>query len=414
LLLSLCLFLVIGAEGPTARGQDAAPDPTDMQERALDVYLDGMPTKEIYIKEQIPFVNYVRDVRQADLYILGTSRSTGSGDTEYTLTFFGQKAYTGIDDTLTCFCRNLDTEEQCRSELVRIMKMGLVRYVSRTPQADGIRITHVGVTKSAGIKDRWDYWVFNIGASGYISGEESYKTTYYSTSVSADRVTPALKLNFGFSYSFSETRYEYLNLDYTDESKRGSFDGLIAKSINDHWSYGLFFSSSQSVYGNMDRSWEAAPAIEYSIFPYEETSRRDFRLVYRAGYRYNDYEEETIYFETEESLYYSQFSLEFDMKTFWGTFSSYAIASHYFHDFDLNRLSIDASLSLRVTEGLSFGISGYYSAIHDQITLARGGATEEDVLLRRKELSTQYNYFFRLGFTYRFGSRYSNVINPRF
>lgn len=410
----LGILLFVSGLCSAASCQYADSTSADLQEQALDVFLDGMSSFETYIKEEIPYVNYVRDVRQADLYLLKTVRSTGGGDTEYTLTFFGRNMFEGVNDTLTCFCRRLETVEQCRAELVRIMKMGIVRYVSRTPQAEGISIDFQGVTEPTEMKDGWDYWVFYISANGYYSEDESYESIDYGTSLSADRVTPDLKVNLGFSYYYSETSFDYSDVDYTNIYESGRFDGLIAKSFNDHLSYGLFLSSSQSIYGNIDRSWEAAPAIEYSLFPYAETSRRDLRLAYKAGYRYNDYEEETIYYKMEEELYYGRFSLEFDMKTFWGTLRSDLTASHYFHDFDLNRLKLGASFSFRVLEGLSLRMSGSYSAIHDQITLVRGSLTEEDVLLRRKELATQYNYSYSLGFTYRFGSKYSNVINPRF
>ncbi len=411
-LTSLCLVLALGAAA--AYGRTTEPDSVDTQALALEVFLDGMGSKEQYIKEEIPYVNYVRELRQADLCILETLRPTGTGDTEYTLTFVGRKAYTGINDTLSCICRILDTTEQCRAEIVRLMKLGLVRYVSKTPQAKWIEIGYTGVTEPAEIKDRWDYWVFNVSTSGSIGGEESSTDYSYSAELGANRVTPDLKLNFAFDYSYSERRIDLETFNYTDISRSGSFYGLIAKSVNDHWSYGLFLSGSQSVYGNIDKSWGAAPAIEYDIFPYEETSRRDFRLVYMAGYRHNDYDEETIYYKTEENLSYGAFSLEFDLKTTWGSLSSYVNASHYFHDFDLNRLTLYNFVYLRVREGFSLVISSSYSAIHDQITLPRRGATPEEVLLQRKELSTTYNYSFSLGFTYRFGSRYSNVINPRF
>jgi hypothetical protein len=410
---SLCLLIVMGATGPAAHGREAAPDTADMQEQALDVFLDRM-TSEIYIKEQIPFVNYVREVHQADLYVLCTARATGSGDNEYMLTFIGQKAFTGINDTLTCIRRKLDTTEQFRSELARIMKLGLIRYVSRTPQADGIEIGYTGVTKPAEVKDRWDYWVFNVSMRGSVSGEESSKNLSHSAEFGADRVTRELKLNLGLYYDYSERRIEHETLYYTDISRSGGFSALIARSINDHLTYGLFLSGSQSIYSNIDKSWGAAPAIEYNLFPYEETSRRDFRFVYMAGYRHNAYDEETIYYKTEEDLFYGEFSVELDMKTPWGSLSANANASHYFHDFDLNRLTLFSYLYIRILEGFSLNISGGYSAIRDQITLPRRGATPEEVLLQRKELSTRYNYSFSIGFTYRFGSRYSNVINPRF
>jgi len=59
-------------------------------------------------------------------------------------------------------------------------------------------------------------------------------------------------------------------------------------------------------------------------------------------------------------------------------------------------------------------ISGYYAAVHDQLSLVKGGATLEEILLQRTELATNYSYFASIGFSYTFGSVFSNVVNPRF
>jgi hypothetical protein len=46
--------------------------------------------------------------------------------------------------------------------------------------------------------------------------------------------------------------------------------------------------------------------------------------------------------------------------------------------------------------------------------LVKAGATTEEVLLRRRELATQFQYFTSFGLNYTFGSIYNNVVNPRF
>jgi hypothetical protein len=48
------------------------------------------------------------------------------------------------------------------------------------------------------------------------------------------------------------------------------------------------------------------------------------------------------------------------------------------------------------------------------LSLPKGEATFEEVLLRRKQIETGYNYFFSVGFSFTFGSIYTNVVNPRF
>jgi hypothetical protein len=46
--------------------------------------------------------------------------------------------------------------------------------------------------------------------------------------------------------------------------------------------------------------------------------------------------------------------------------------------------------------------------------VALGAAeTPEDVILRRKQFQTDYSYRASIGLTYRFGSMFNNVVNPR-
>ena len=51
----------------------------------------------------------------------------------------------------------------------------------------------------------------------------------------------------------------------------------------------------------------------------------------------------------------------------------------------------------------------------DQINLRAGEATDEEILLRQRELGTEFRYeLFEFGLSYRFGSIYNNAVNPRF
>ena len=107
-------------------------------------------------------------------------------------------------------------------------------------------------------------------------------------------------------------------------------------------------------------------------------------------------------------------SATLELKRPWGTISTTLEGSHYFHDIKKNRVSLDGQISLRVFKGMNFNISGGGARIHDQLSLPKGGATIEEVLLQRRQLETSYNYFFSVGLSYTFGSILSKVVNPRF
>ena len=69
---------------------------------------------------------------------------------------------------------------------------------------------------------------------------------------------------------------------------------------------------------------------------------------------------------------------------------------------------------VRLFKGFSFNVFGDYSRIRDQINLRKSDVEEEEILLRLRQLATGYSYFVGFGVTYRFGSIYNNVVNPRF
>jgi hypothetical protein len=78
------------------------------------------------------------------------------------------------------------------------------------------------------------------------------------------------------------------------------------------------------------------------------------------------------------------------------------------------RISTFASADVRLFKGFSFNFFGGYDRIRDQIALRKGGATSEEVLLRRRQLATGHSYFMGFGISYSFGSIFNTVVNPRF
>ena len=50
----------------------------------------------------------------------------------------------------------------------------------------------------------------------------------------------------------------------------------------------------------------------------------------------------------------------------------------------------------------------------DRINQPKGYATFDEILTRQKEMSTDYQYNFSFGITYRFGSKKFPPMNPRF
>ena len=156
------------------------------------------------------------------------------------------------------------------------------------------------------------------------------------------------------------------------------------------------------------------PAIEYDVFPYSESTSRQLRFMYSAGFIYNDYTDTTVYLKLNESLWAQKLTTTYSVIQKWGSINVGLEWQNYFHDWALNNLSLSGSMEFRITRGLSLTLGGGASLIHDQLNLVLDGATTEEILTRQKELETNYSFYTNFGITYTFGSIYNNVVNPRF
>ncbi len=408
----LAAFILIWASGLIAQEEQA--DIEALKKTAPKIFLDCGSCDFNFIKTEITFVNYVRDRNEAQVHILITTLRTGGGGREYTVSFLGQNEFAGVNDVQKYYSGKIDTDDEIRQGLVKVLKIGLMPYVARTPIASRIALDWSPEEKPAEGKDRWNYWVFSLSGNGYFNGESSYNYRSLGLNFSANRVTPDLKV--GLSLSVHHYRDKFIYEDETIESPSDSayFNGLVVKSLNDHWSVGGYVETESSTYQNIRISTQIAPAIEYNVFPYSESTRRQLRFLYKMGFRTVRYREETIYLKTSELLWDESLSASLELKEKWGTVSTSLSGSHYFHDRRKYNLGIFSIISLQMVKGLNLYIIGSGSRIHDQLSLARGGASLEEVLLQRKQLATTYEYFVSVGVSFTFGSVYTNVVNPRF
>jgi hypothetical protein len=392
-------------------GQETIAEEQDtLRKDALNVYMEASD----FIKEKIPFVNYVRDRKVADLIIIRTSEGTGSGGSERTFFLEGRGKCGGMVDTISFSTSPDETHEQVREREAQLLKMGLIRYIMKTPLADYIDINFSQPIKQEVSTDKWNSWVFRAGLSGMLNGESSYKSSNLSGNFSANRITSDWKINISSRYSRSMSEYEIGDDIYTSNTNSANVNALIVKSINEHWSYGGSGSVSSSTYSNYDLSISLMPGIEYDIYPYSESNRRQLRILYSLGYNYNNYTDTTIFNKTSEGLLVHSLSGSYEVIQKWGSIDMSVSWSNFLRNFSENRLSVFGSLNWRVAKGLSINLGGSYSFVHNQISLVKGGASSEEILLRRRELKTSYNYFTHFGFSYTFGSIYNNVVNPRF
>jgi hypothetical protein len=390
--------------------QDIATKSDTLRKDALNVFMNASN----YFKKEIPYVNYVRDIRDAGVYILSSNQGTGSGGQKFTYFLIGQNENAGMRDTLSFVTSPDETQDETRKKEVSTLKMGLMRYVAKTPLSKYINISFTEPLSETVSSDKWDSWVFRTSMNGFLDGQQLTKSTELFGNFSANRITKDWKINAGINYNYGKDVFDTTGGSITSDNISKSANILIVKSLTEHWSYGGSASFGASTFNNQKMLFSVMPGLEYDIFPYSESTRRQLRLLYRIGYTYVSYVDSTIYNKTREPLWQHSLTAAYEVIQKWGSINVSAGYSNYIYDWSKNNISLSGFIELRVARGLTFNFGGGASIIHDQLGLVKGGATTQEVLLRRKELATQYQYFTMFGFTFTFGSIYNNVVNPRF
>lgn len=406
------MFLILSAN---CFSQEAKVESDTIRKDALNVYMSASS----YIKKEITFINYVRDIKVADLYIISTYQSTGSGGEATTYFLVGQNKYKGMNDTIIVNTSPDDTEETARIKEVQYLKMGLMRYVLKTPLSSFFDIKFTQPVKETVSSDKWNSWVFNTSIQGYISGQKTSLTSYLYGDFSANRITEKSKFENSIGYNRQLDKIIYtdtnnISTTYTSTSQDKYFSSLFVKSLGNHWSIGGSAGISTSYYSNYDLKVSLMPGIEYDIYPYSESTRRQLRILYLIGMEINNYTTLNERFKDKEELALQSLTAAFSIIQKWGSINANLSWRNYFFDLSYNNLSLSGRINLRIIKGLSFNTGGSFAMINDQISLPSTGASLQDVLLQRKMQATNYRFYTNFGLTYTFGSIYNNVVNPRF
>ena len=378
-----------------------------------------------YIRSEINAVDFLHDNTAADVHVLITSQGTGGGGEQYQLIFFGQHQFKGQVDTLLFSTDPNAIDFEKRNYLLKHLKLGLVPFIAKTGQIKNIEIslkttesTDVNDTSSSSVKDPWDSWVIRLGGDGNISADANYKNISYSGNASANRITAKLKTGMGAYWSRNKSTFEYEDSGVTQHfivnNHNWWVNQYMVKSINDHWSAAYEMKYSQNTFSNNKGRAFLRLAMEYNIFPYKEVNNKLFTLSYGLTVRKNNYYDTTIYNKTKEMLYGQRASVYLSLNQKWGNSYTGIYYHNYFHNWSFYNLGVDFYTSVRITGGLSFYVMAFGGLTRDQVFLVKGNATPEEVLAKRRQLASGFNYYSSIGISYRFGSKLNNVVNPRF
>ena len=369
-----------------------------------------------YVRSEITFFDFVRDRYAADIEVFIQALANGAGGFEYTLTFTGQNAYSSLSDTLEFSTRQADTEDMVRKEMVKNIKMGLVKFIVNTDLFEDVLIDFPKSPQTVEVlpKDKWNYWVFRLGGRASFRSESNKKNSSIRTDLSISRVTNASKFSLFTYHNQYFDKYTIDGEEVTARNTNYGISSLFVKSISQHWSAGGFYRGFHSVYSNIAFSHSLAPAVEYSMYPVSQVMQHQIRWIYQAGFRKRSYLETTIFDKLQETLPYHQLTGIMRITEPWGTFSAELNGFQYLHDPSKNRLSLEVDLNWRVAQGLSVWLNSDFSLINNQISLAKSEGDASQILLNNRQLPTSFRFSSSVGMSYTFGSLNNNVINPRF
>ena len=411
---SIFLLIMLLLSTMVLQAQIAPPAGDKQDENRIRIFLECKECNLSSLQQSIGFAEFVEERNNAQVAVSISGKIDPSLGNSYSIDFIGLDEFLDDNDRIDYLAGNGLSEEEVNDGLSSRIQMGLMRYVGKTSQKNQMSIKFMDRVKPTAVVDKWNFWVFSLHGNTFLNGQKLFKSGTLFGSVSANRITPELKIRLSVGGMYSKNTFTFGDMVIESKSDHKNFNGLIVKSLDEHWSIGAYLGVASSSFGNTRLSLSPAPAIEYNVFKYSESTQKELRFLYRVGFNWNDYIEETIYEKTNEKLFKESLSVTLEFKQKWGTVSTSLEGSHYFHDLSKNRLEFNGDLSLRLMKGLNFNVDLSYSRIRDQLSLPRGGASFEEILLRRKELGTTYRYRISVGLSFTFGSTQSRVVNPRF
>lgn len=394
--------------------------------RAFDAKREALPAlfldcdfcDHVFFRQEISYVNFVRDRYLADIYIMLTENVLGSGASEYKLFLVGQNTFEGRNDTLSFQTKPNAAESDIRNGMLSLLKKGLLKYLVNTDLIHHINYDVVNLNEDfnpESVRDKWNFWTVSLSSrlNGDRNSYQNNMSMHYG--LIANRTTSVFKTETGISYGFNRQKYRINDSTLVTglQSRTGGYH-FMAFSVGRRLAMGHFGTYFQNTQQNLENSFSYLPALEYNFFGYEEASRRQLRLIYRAGVRYQNYYEKTIYDRMDEWVYPHSLVIQWVQIEKWGTVNLAAGAWHYLNHPDMFNTSLYPSINFNPLSGLRIGFWGDISMINDQFYIRKADASVNEILLNQVELKTDYFLSYGFSINYTFGSKYNNVINVRF
>ena len=232
-------------------------------------------------RQNVTFVDYVRDRASADLHVLVTTQDTGGGGTLWVIKFIGLGQVQNQDRTFSFATAQRATHDDRRKEFARLFRIGLAGYAANSSIAPQLEVAG---TTGGGAGNRRNgsrnFWIFRLSASGDLAGEQSSttptRTVFRSRAAARPRTgrltcRPMAMPIEGCSRSGEDRRIQ---------SRRDSWTlgGLVVKSLGGKAGAGFVASMARSSVTNIDQSTRFAAGVEHHFFPYSESDQHSLTV----------------------------------------------------------------------------------------------------------------------------------------
>ena len=392
----------------------------------ITVYIDCETCDINYIKQELNAVSYTLDALRAQVHVLVSSRRLDTGARTYIFDFIGREAFEGDRFTMDLLIDPQNTNLERNERIVKTLTAGLAVFLTQNGAAVTVQLperlkadstTNRNLKVDEGTSDHkkgfLSQWIYELNSSMNLDRESNRRTLDLRYGGGMNYITDQWRIRLTPSFFYQErfVRSDDQNIAFIRRTNNVS--SAIIKSLSAHWSAGVFLSWGQNTYANIRNSYSVAPAVEYSVFPYKDAITKEFTFAYRVGFSDNHYLEETIFFKLSERLVRQALDIRLNIRQRWGDARIELSGAALVNDPKKNRLNMDASVSMRVVKGLSFSLGGSYDVVNDQLSLPRGDATLEEILLGQRQLATNFQSGVNFGMRYTFGALYNNIVNTR-
>ena len=415
--LFLCALLC-GTATSVARAQ-APASAAHVQEPpagALRVTVSCVACDLASLKAEMPFLTIV-DAGEQDVAVI-IARIVAPDWTTWTMALTGRGRFLGRDRTIAFSVPPSTSAADAAREVARRLKLGLAEFALQTPAGSALDVTIAPAPESASstpARDPWNAWVYRLSVDSNGHGEQSTFNGYYELTTSANRTTANWKMRISAYNSLNESQFDVADDEQvTSRVSSWSVDSLFVKSLGRRLSAGFVAQVYHSSYSNERRAGKLMPGVEFDVFPYSESTKRSLTIQYTAGRAYREYEQLTIYDKLKETDTEHAVDVSLGLRQPWGQAGARLMFTQQITAPDRTRVSVLGNTSFRLTRSLSLNGSASFARIRDQFSLEKGEATEDEVLLRQRQLATGHRYTVSIGITFNFGALNNATVNPRF